>query len=124
MNNPRDRLATILLILLIGSAILVTVLPHALAVSGAVLGNLSTETMGVGTGGEFTSARGTITTAIINATQQDQRWKGYVGNVSGILTLDDTNGNTLYDWSMVGFTLTGEVYASRENALLDRKSVV
>jgi hypothetical protein len=58
-------------------------------------------------------ARGTITTMVINGIQQDQRWKAYVGNVSGQLTLQNANNNTIYSWDLT--TITGQVYASRYN---------
>jgi hypothetical protein len=59
-----------------------------------------------------TDARGTITTIILSGTQQDQYWKGYVGNVTGKLSLDDASGNTLYDWAL-SVDKAGEVYISR-----------
>jgi hypothetical protein len=48
---------------------------------------------------------------ILTSTQQDPFWKAYVGNVSGLLSLDDAASNTIYDWALA--TLTGEVYATR-----------
>ena len=59
------------------------------------------------------NGRGTITTVILNAVQQDQNWKGYVGNVTGRLSLDDGSGNTLYDWPISTLNKTGEVYVTR-----------
>lgn len=56
---------------------------------------------------------GTITTLVLDTLQQDQSWKGYVGNVTGRLTLDDADGFTIYDWDFVNITITGEVYAAR-----------
>lgn len=61
------------------------------------------------------TSRGTISTILLEATQQDQYWKGYVGNVSAALSLDDSNGYTIYDWNLVGVTVTGKVYAARNN---------
>ncbi|MBR9692796.1 hypothetical protein GOV07_02575 [Candidatus Woesearchaeota archaeon] len=58
-----------------------------------------------------TANRSTITTIILDAVQQNQYWKAYVGNVTGTLTLDDVNNNTIYDWTTT--TVSGEVYASR-----------
>jgi hypothetical protein len=55
--------------------------------------------------------RGTITTMIINTTQQDQRWKAYIGNVSGSLSLRDANNVSIYAWALA--TMSGQVYASR-----------
>jgi hypothetical protein len=55
--------------------------------------------------------KGTITTVILTSTQQDYKWKAYVGNVSGTLALSDATGKAIYDWS--SGTATGEVYVSR-----------
>lgn len=55
---------------------------------------------------------GTITTIILSSIQQNNRWKAYVGNVSGYLSLDDAAGNTIYDWN-VGGTASGELYVTR-----------
>ena len=54
---------------------------------------------------------GSITTMMLNATTQDTRWKAYVGNVTGRLTLDDANDNTIFDWALTN--VIGEVYATR-----------
>ena len=56
-------------------------------------------------------AKGTITTIVMTATQQDYKWKAYVGNVSGTLALADVNGKAIYDWT--SGTPAGEVYVSR-----------
>ena len=60
-----------------------------------------------------TTAGGSFTTMNLNVTQQNPRWKAYVGNVSGDLQLRDSNNYTIYDWDLV--TVTGEVFASRSN---------
>lgn len=62
-------------------------------------------------------SRGTITTLILDASQQVQTWKGYVGNVTGALSLKDADGNTLYDWGLSGVTITGQVYATRNDSV-------
>jgi hypothetical protein len=54
--------------------------------------------------------KGTITTIILDGTQQDYKWKAYVGNASGTLALADANGLAVYDWSLG--TAAGEVYVS------------
>ena len=56
-------------------------------------------------------AKGTITTVTLSATQQDYKWKAYVGNVSGILALANAAGSSIYQWA--SGTATGEVYVSR-----------
>jgi len=56
-------------------------------------------------------AKGTITTVVLTAAQQDYKWKAYVGNVSGTLALSDVNGKAIYDWT--SGTPAGQVYVSR-----------
>jgi hypothetical protein len=62
-------------------------------------------------------ARGTITTMVLNAVQQDQQWKAYVGNITGKLSLDDASGNTIYDWSISAVNKSGEVYVTRSSTI-------
>lgn len=54
---------------------------------------------------------GSITTINITSQQQNSRWKAYVGNVTGSLSLDDADSYTIYDWALT--TITGEIYAVR-----------
>ena len=58
---------------------------------------------------------GTITTLLLNVSQQSTYWKGYVGNISGQLALQDSSNYTLYDWTLS--SITGEVFASRSSAI-------
>ncbi|MGV8162904.1 MAG: hypothetical protein ACP5N2_06255 [Candidatus Nanoarchaeia archaeon] len=60
-------------------------------------------------------AGGTITTLTLSTVQQDDKWKAYVGNVSGSLTLDDEGGNTIYSWALSAAEVSGELYASRSS---------
>ena len=54
---------------------------------------------------------GYVYTVHVNATQVADRWKAYVGNVTGKLTLDDATGSTIYDWTSSA-SLTGYIYAT------------
>jgi len=76
----------------------------------------STTENGSITGGEgITTAGGSFTTLILNATTQNFRWKAYVGNITGRMVLNDANNYTIYDWALA--TYTGEVYASRNQSI-------
>jgi len=44
-----------------------------------------------------------------------QTWQGYIGNISGIIVLDDANNRTLYDWALSN--PSGEVYATRSDSI-------
>jgi len=57
-------------------------------------------------------AKGTITTVVLSANQQDYKWKAYIGNITGKVALDDANGKSIYDWNL-GTSSGGEVYVSR-----------
>lgn len=65
-----------------------------------------------------TDPGGTITTIVMDVTQQNNNWKAYVGNISGVLTLDDANGRTIYQWAMTDSEVIGEVYTSRNESPL------
>ncbi|RJQ15480.1 hypothetical protein C4573_04960 [Candidatus Woesearchaeota archaeon] len=60
-------------------------------------------------------AGGTITTLLVNQSQQTEAWKGYVGNVTGKVALRDSSGYTIYDWNFA--SIAGEIYASRTNSI-------
>ena len=64
-----------------------------------------------------TDPGGSITTMVLNAVQQNTKWKAYIGNITGALTLDDSLGNTIFDWTLTASEITGEVYASRASAI-------
>ena len=53
---------------------------------------------------------GNITELNIVGTTITQTWQGFVGNVSGTITLDDSENNTLINWSLGD--PEGEVYAT------------
>ncbi len=86
------------------------------ATKGATNGTVSNYT------GGGTSAGGYIFYTNISGLQQNLRWKGYVGNVSGKFTLDDASGNTLYDWSIIG-SPTGEVYSTRQSGTINWSTI-
>jgi hypothetical protein len=53
---------------------------------------------------------GNITELEIFAKTQTRTWQGYVGNISGTITLDDASNWTLYDWSNT--EPRGQIYAT------------
>ncbi|MFH1649719.1 MAG: hypothetical protein ABIA93_04175 [Candidatus Woesearchaeota archaeon] len=76
------------------------------------IGNSSLDTS---TPANRTDSGGAIHTISISAILQDQMWKAYVGNITGLLTLDDANGYTIYDWTLAA--PTGEVYITRDSSV-------
>ena len=79
--------------------------------SAPVITYISNTTYTSGIVNRSTDVKGTITTVVLTSTQQDYKWKAYVGNVSGTLALSDASGKAIYDWS--SGTALGEVYVSR-----------
>ena len=76
-----------------------------------------TDSPGVTPPDSRTDDGGTITTMVVDALQQNPRWKAYVGNITGSLTLDDSNENTIFSWALDPSAITGEVYASRNSSV-------
>src|SRR5690606_17372311 len=60
---------------------------------------------------------GSITTLVVDALQQTTRWKAYIGNITGTLTLDDSTGNTIFQWALDETDVTGEIYSSTSNSV-------
>ena len=58
---------------------------------------------------------GSFTTLVLNASQQNYRWKAYVGNVTGELSLQDQSNYSIYDWALS--TISGNVYVSRNSSI-------
>jgi hypothetical protein len=54
---------------------------------------------------------GNVTQLDISSTQVSSVWQGYYGDISGTITLDNANNQTIYDWSIAD--PNGQVYASR-----------
>lgn len=85
--------------------------------SGTTISNNSTDPGATITPDNRTDPGGTITTMQLDATQQNQQWKAYIGNMTGTLTLDDSNSQTIFSWDLPASSITGEVYASRTNSI-------
>ena len=82
---------------------------------GATITFNQTENATVKPADSHTAAGGSFTTLILNVTSQTSKWKAYVGNVTGKLTLDNSANQTIYDWTLT--TTQGEVYVSRNDSL-------
>src|SRR3989338_4993253 len=84
--------------------------------SGPTITFMNNETKATSGAATINTSGGSITTVILNTTTQNLRWKAYVGNVTGTLTLDDASGFTIFDWSITN--LLGEVYATRSSSAI------
>jgi len=121
-KERRDILAkylfTLILLFVLGLTLFSSVI--ALPVGPTIIYN-STANASVRPAVAITTAGGTFTTLVLNTTAQTYRWKAYVGNVSGKLTLADATNKSIFDWSVT--SVTGEVYATRSNAAINWASV-
>lgn len=91
---------------------LANALPQGATISG-------TPTVDAGpnqTAGSRQDLGGRIITLNLNLEQQDTSWKAYVGNVSGMYVLKNSNNYSIYEWPL-GATITGEIYTSRNNSV-------
>lgn len=82
---------------------------------------ISNETAVSTSGTKINTSGGSVATVVINGTSQNLRWKAFVGNVTGKLSLDDAQSNTIYDWSLS--SISGEVYATRFSGAVNWSSI-
>lgn len=107
-----NKLAKIMLILVLLLLLVMDLYVVALPGGADIIFN-ETNNITPQAGTALATAGGSFTTLVLNVTQQNPRWKAYVGNVTGQLVLQDSNNISIYDWAVV--TITGEVFASRSN---------
>lgn len=65
--------------------------------------------------GQANAQAGNVTELSLNGSGVTTSWQGYYGNITGTIILADASGNNFYDWNIS--TPSGEVYASRSNAV-------
>jgi len=82
--------------------------PDTLDNQGSERGNESKDAIAI------EAAAGNVSEVDVNFSQITTGWQGYFGNITGNIVLTDASGDTFYNWSGLG-TLSGEVYASRNN---------
>jgi hypothetical protein len=80
---------------------------NAVQTSTRNLSTLPAQTMG--------AQGGNVTEMNIQALTITQSWQGYYGNISGVITLQDSTNSTFYNWSLTSFQ--GRVYATRANSI-------
>lgn len=104
-----------LLILIINIGILVNSLDVAGTPTGMSIIYNETDSIAPTEAASLTTVGGSFTTMILNGSFQTERWKAYVGNISGLLTLEDSDGNSIYNWDLA--IITGEIYVSRSSQI-------
>lgn len=83
--------------------------------------SVNNETKGTVSSRMWNISGGYISTFNLTATTQNDRWKAFVGNMTGSFTLDDASGSTIYDWTVS--TVTGRVFATRNSSTINWGSV-
>jgi hypothetical protein len=120
MKKSRSMGYRILTIVLIALALISYVYPIEPS-SPVSFENKSTESPDPTLGAMLNTTGGTISTVNFNATTQNPRWKGFVGNVTGKYALMDSDNMSIYDWTLT--TVKGEIYSTRNSTLVDWSNV-
>ena len=116
LNNIIRKANLIFLLVLMLISIMVVNKSIVLAApQGATITYNLTENATVRSPDSHTAAGGSFTTLILNVTSQTSKWKAYVGNVTGKLTLDNSNNKSIYEWALTN--VQGEVYVSRNSSI-------
>ena len=111
MSNSSFRYIPLILLLLTVLTAIVIADPQ-----GPVISYNQTEYGPIQPAAQINTSGGSFTTLILNVSYQNQRWKAYAGNVTGRLTLQDSEGFSIYDWGLT--TVGGQVYASRNDSVV------
>lgn len=85
--------------------------------AGASITNLSTDFGPSGSSDSRTDPGGTITTISVDVTQQNSGWKAYIGNLSGRLVLRNSDGQSIYEWSVEDSNLGGNIFVTRASSV-------
>jgi hypothetical protein len=115
--NKKKKFELLVKLVLIVAILLISVRLISATPSGPTITVISNETKQPASATMINTSGGSITTVILNATTQNPRWKAYVGNITGTLTLDDANDNTIFDWTLTD--VIGEVYATRQSGTIN-----
>lgn len=65
--------------------------------------------------GNHSAIAGNVTELTVVGNSVTQSWQGYYGNVSGTIMLEDSSGNTMYNWSLA--SPQGEIFASEDSSV-------
>ena len=85
--------------------------PNSITVEKSEAGNLSNVAAK-----QVNAEAGNVTQLTINASTLTTSWQGYYGNITGVITLIDGSGHTMYDWSGgTDFSPVGEIYAGNSS---------
>ncbi|MBN1503408.1 hypothetical protein JW930_07755 [Candidatus Woesearchaeota archaeon] len=111
LQKTGERIGTLCFIIVIMVFLLKLTFVHG-DPEGAQVQYISNTTKNVTFPDNRTDDKGTITTIVISTTQQNNRWKAYVGNISGTLVLQDAQGYSIYQWASLADP-NGQIYITR-----------
>lgn len=98
------------LVVLAAALLLVTTVLAVTNPQGASWSRLSNTTKGAASATQIATYGGNISGLNLATHTQTEKWAGYFGNVEGNLTLDDSDGDTMYQWALD--SVSGEVLAT------------
>jgi len=101
---------------ILAAAALFTQLSFAADPEGPAITFISNSTKNATPAESRTDGKGTITTLVLTTMQQNNKWKAYVGNVSGTLVLRDTSDYSIYEWTAIDDP-SGTVFITRNNSI-------
>jgi hypothetical protein len=130
-NKVKVREAILPVVFLATFILVIFTIVIAAPIPPSTIENISIQTMGAtgSTGtifnltGNGTHAGGYVFTLRIQSKVQNKKWKAFVGNATGRLTLDDGDGYTIFDWVQFSGSVTGEVYATRSSGSVNWSNI-
>lgn len=111
-SSTKIFVITFMLLLLIFTSTSTNILAQP---TGVTIVSNSTDIIPQTPAASITTPGGSFTTLVLNGTFQTQKWKAYVGNVSGVVVLQDSSEQRIYDWNLA--VISGEVYVSRNETV-------
>jgi hypothetical protein len=112
MTNKTIKTLLLAVLMTLATAALVWAEPAIEPTQPTSMTYVTNSTTGGQSGTAQSHQRGYIHYMNIDESAPTQKWKAYVGNVTGEFALQDASGNAIYDWTIA--TITGELYATKE----------
>jgi hypothetical protein len=113
IRSQKDLFTIFLILGVIGLFLLVNIKDISALPQGGTLGTPTQERRPTDPAGSDNAGAGNVTEMSITGTTITRTWQGYYGNVSGVITLDDANNYTMYNWTVAN--PEGEVYAANQS---------
>jgi hypothetical protein len=109
-----------LIVLAVGLIIALALISHislviAVEPFGATVNPLTSDSASEDSAQGIDAVAGNVTELNIFGFSVTQSWQGYFGNVTGTITLEDTSGDVMYNWSES--SPDGEIYASKNDTI-------